>query len=186
MVAGVIHRQAKGALHRFRPARVELDLVHALGSDPRDLVDQLGARRAGERSDGHLVELLVQRFGVGGMAMAEAVDADPADEVDVAVAVDVFDHRSLRALDRDAGAERKPLQPRREMTLLVLHQFARAGPGNFRPDMSGLQRHSLPFRSRSGLVDSRPAPPMGGRVSHMWRGLVRGTRGAASRAWWRG
>jgi len=98
------------------------------------------------------------------MAMAEAVDADPADEVDVAVTVHVLDHRSLRALHRDAGAERKPLQPWREMTLLVLHQFARAGPGNFRLDMRGLQRHFLAFRSRSGLFDSRPAPPMGGHV----------------------
>src|SRR5205823_10649929 len=117
-----------------------------------------------EGSDGHLVELFVERFGVGWMAMAEAVHADPADEVDVAVAVGVLDHRSLCPLDRDAGAEREPLQSGREMTLLLLHQLARAGAWNFRPDKRGLQRHFLAFRSRSGLFDSRPAPPMGGHV----------------------
>src|SRR2546428_13752312 len=100
------------------------------------------------------------------MEMAEVVDADPADEVDVAVTVHVLDHRSLRALHRDAGAEHKPLQPWREMTMLVLHQFARARPGNFRLDMRGLQRHFLAFRRRSGLSDSSTAPPIAGPVVH--------------------
>ena len=96
--------------------------------------------------------------------MAETVDADPADQIDVSVAVDVLDHRPLRALDGDAGGEREALKAGCKVPLLVLHQAARSRSGNFRLDVRGFERHFLAFRSRSGAFDSRPAAPVGGHV----------------------
>src|SRR5207253_5410280 len=117
------------------------DLVDALGRDLRDLVDQVRARRAGERSDGHLVELLVESLRPRGVAMAEAVHADPADQVDISVAVDVLDHRALRAFDGDAGAEREALQAGGKMPLLVLDQAAGSRARDFGLDVRGFERH---------------------------------------------
>ena len=128
VLAGVRLREPQRALDRLGAARVELQAVDAVGRRvPREPLDQLDARLAGERADRRLRRLLLHRLDPGRVRVAERVDVDAADEVEERVAVDVGDRRALGVVDDDArpsarspGRRARGARPR-----------ARAAPGSW-------------------------------------------------------
>ena len=184
VLARRVLRQAEGAFHRLRAARVQLDAVDAFGRQLRHLIDQLRARGRAEAAHRHLLDLGVQRLLVGGVAMAERIDADAADQIDVAVPVDVLDHRALGPLDRDAAHQRETLQTGREVLLLPLSDLAALRARDLRLDVgrgelqaalsgrkpfAGLRFWTLVGRARARLhchavVSKLPRTPPAGRT----------------------
>ena len=92
------------------------------------------------------------------MAMTQCVDADSADQIDEPVPVDVLDHRPLRALDRDAAGERKPLQSRSKMALLVRNHLARLRPRNLGLNVRCFQGHPMPSQKPERPVRFQTPP----------------------------
>src|ERR1700720_4298742 len=84
------------------------------------------------------------------MPVSEAVHFVPHNWLHMPVPVDVLKLVSLGCFHRYARAEGEPLQSGRQMSLLVLDQLPRSGPGDFRLDVRGLERHSSPSEAGTG------------------------------------
>ena len=79
--------------------------------------------------------LLLNRRDDARMAMPRGADGDPRREVEVQVAVHVFDHRPVAALDRQRI---RPRVRRRDEPFVGLDQLARNRPGGRSADMGNV------------------------------------------------
>ena len=103
--AGEALGQAKRGFDGFGAAGVKLGPVDVRSRAMlRDFLEELDARFGSEASDGSAFSTCVlDRFDDFRMAMAQAVDADSADDVDEGVAVDVRQRASSAFMNHDAG-----------------------------------------------------------------------------------
>ena len=144
-------RESERRLDRLRARGVELEPVEPGRRHGADLVHQVGARGGGEAADGQLPRLRGDRLDVRRVAMAERVHADAADEVDVAVAIDVGEHAPAAVVHRQASPERETLQARGEVPLLPRHDLLGSRPGNTGADRD-LLAHAAPLRTRGAAL----------------------------------
>ena len=134
-------REPQRGLHRLRAARVHLDAREPLGRDRGQELEEPRARLGGEAPEGQALHLTLERLDVVRMAVADAADGDPRDEVDVLVAV-LVDQRAARAAGhRQARLEREGLAAGRLEPALALDDRLRARPR--------LSAHRRPPRKRS-------------------------------------
>jgi hypothetical protein len=68
------------------------------------------------------------------MRMTQAGDGDAREEIDVGVAVGVGERRAFAVIERDAGEQRNPLAPGRDVALLGVEDFFRLGTGDWSLD----------------------------------------------------
>ena len=119
--------EPQGRLDRLRPARVELRAVQIAG---RELGEQFDERRPvlrREAADVDAGDLALQRRHVLGVRVPHA---DPREQVDVAVPVDVVQHGPFAAVDRELAEQRHALGARSEVAGLGVEQRLRLGPGD--------------------------------------------------------
>jgi len=64
------------------------------------------------------------------MSMTETRDRDSRKKVDVGVAVGVGQRRAFAVIECDAGEQRNPLAPGRDIALFGIENFLRLGTGN--------------------------------------------------------
>src|SRR6476619_5995376 len=89
--------QAQRRFDRFRAAGIELHSMQRIGwAVSREPFHQFHSRFAGETSHGSSVELRLERCDISGMAVAEGIDADAADQVEKRIAIDVGDGAAAR------------------------------------------------------------------------------------------
>jgi hypothetical protein len=111
----------------------------------RQLFKKPGARFAGKTADAASFDLRLNRLDVCRMAVAEAVYADAADNIDKGVAVDIGNCAAARLLYGNAGEQGKILQSGRQMLIFTLAQRLTRRPRNDRFDR-GLLLSRLPDR----------------------------------------
>jgi len=75
--------------------------VQVAGRELRQQLDQRRAVLGREAADVNSGDLALQRRHVAGMGVPEARDADPREQVDVAVAVHIVQHGAFAAIDRE-------------------------------------------------------------------------------------
>ncbi len=119
--------QAERGLDGLRSAREELDAGQAGRRHASEQVQELRADLRREAAEGQSLRLILQSLHVVRMAVPDAADRDPGDEVDVGVAVLVEDVAAAALRHREARVEGERLQARRHVTLLELDDLARAG-----------------------------------------------------------
>src|SRR5262249_20165434 len=156
VAAGVAAREPKGRLDGFRSTGVELKSIQSLRRDFRDFVHQLRPWLGSQTAQGQLLYLLGQHLHVLGMTVPERIDADPTDQIDVGISVDVRQIAAPSALHGNACPEGKGLKSRRQVALLARHHLPRLRTGNLGLDVNFAHRYDLSFPEtrRTGALDS--------------------------------
>ena len=130
---GVRAGDLDGVLDALRAAVHQERLFRELARRPRvQLLGDLDVALIRRHAEAHvqkLFHLLAQRRQNPRRAVPHVQAADPAGEIQKAVAIHVLEHRTFRARHEDRRGVKRPARHRRGAPL---HQGARARPGNFR------------------------------------------------------
>src|SRR5213596_1008617 len=124
-LAGGGTAEPQARLDGLRAAGEHLDAREAVRRDRGEQLEELGPCLGGEAPEGQPLDLPLEGLDVVRMAVADAPDPDPGDEVDVLVAVLVDEGRARAAGHRQLGHEGKGLAPRRDVPPLLGHDALR-------------------------------------------------------------
>src|SRR5437867_1843423 len=120
-LAGGGTAEPQGRLDGLRAAGEHLDAREAVRRDRGEQLEELGPCLGGAGPEGQPLDLPLEGLDVVRMAVADAPDPDPGDEVDALVAVLVDEVRARAAGHRQPGHEGKGLAPRRDVPPLLGH-----------------------------------------------------------------
>jgi hypothetical protein len=109
-------------LDRLRAAAEKLDAVEPAGRELREEARELGARARGEAPDGHRRELGAERGHIFRMRVAQAGHRHAGVQIDVRIAVEIDERRTLSPLDGELGEQRDRLQAGRDVALLFVKE----------------------------------------------------------------
>ena len=113
-----------GRFDGFGAARVQLGAVQVAGRDGGDQLDQVRAVLGGEAPHVHALELARHLGDVARVRVAEARDADPGEQVYVAVAVHVPEHGALAPVHAQLAEQGDALRPGRQIARLGVEDLA--------------------------------------------------------------
>src|SRR5205823_3732043 len=161
--------EPQGRLYRLGAAREHLDAREALGRHGGEELEELGPRLGGEAAERQPLHLPLQGLHVMRVAVADAPDPDPGDEVDVLVAVLVDEGRARATGHCEPGHEREGLASRCGVPPFLRHDALRArthlsavGHCNRSRGAGTLGGWPDTRRASPALVMALPIPPAGG------------------------
>ena len=132
-VAGARLCESQRRLDGFGTARIELRAIQVAGGELGDQLHERGAMLRREAPHVNPRDLSLHGRDVLRMGVPDAGDPDSREQIHVAVAVHVVQHRTVPVIDRELAEERHALSARGQIQRLGVEQGLRLRPGDLEP-----------------------------------------------------